>query len=103
MRRLAVALAVLAAVAVLAPRSVLAGTSPSLPSCPEDAVLIGHGQYAAGHWSKYSCVALDDVSPLQVNRAAPSLVVHAYVKVSPRLVLDTPAVRYANVIDRAEP
>ncbi len=103
MRRVALTLAVAALVALAAPRVVLAGSSPSLPACSEDAILVGHGQYASGHWSKYSCVALDDLSPLQVNRATPSLVVHAYTRVSPRLVLHTPAVRYPNVVDRAEP
>lgn len=36
-------------------------SEPSLPSCPEDAVLIGSGSFEHGRWSAYGCgPAVDD-------------------------------------------
>lgn len=32
----------------------LASNEP-LPTCPEDAVLIGHGQFDNGRWDSYHC------------------------------------------------
>lgn len=35
--------------------------SPTVPHCPEDATIIGFGDYDNGHWTHYGCgPALDD-------------------------------------------
>jgi hypothetical protein len=37
--------------------------APPLPACPEDAVLVGVGDFDAGRWTAYACgPALDDCS-----------------------------------------
>lgn len=52
MRLIAAALALLAA---------LLTAQPALPACPEDAMLVGVGQFEHGHWTSYVCgPAVDD-------------------------------------------
>lgn len=34
---------------------------PSMPSCPEDAAIVGSGDYANGYWTHYDCIAVDDL------------------------------------------
>jgi hypothetical protein len=42
--------------------SVIPASPPYIPACPEDAVLIGEGDFVAGRWSSYVCgPAADDL------------------------------------------
>lgn len=43
--------------------AIVTGASPALPSCPEDAVIVGVGSFDHGQWSTYQCgPARDDYS-----------------------------------------
>lgn len=54
----------LAIVALLAALTALTAATarPIIPACPEDAMLVGTGQFADGRWDAYVCgPAVDDV------------------------------------------
>ena len=43
---------------------ILAPVPPRMPQCPEDAVIVGNGEFDKGLWDWYSCgPALDDYLP----------------------------------------
>lgn len=39
------------------------GLEPSrvIPACEEDQVIVGFGDIAAGYWTRYECVAVDEI------------------------------------------
>ena len=42
---------------------------PVLPQCPEDAVIVGAGEFESGRWTAYECgPALDDFDPTAGRR-----------------------------------
>lgn len=57
-------LAILAAVVLLAILAVTVGPLRAIPSCAEDVVLVGAGDFEGGRWDRLECgPALDDLQP----------------------------------------
>ena len=49
--------------------SVALPQEPVIPQCPEDAVLVGVGEFESGRWAAYECgPAVDDYSPFAGRR-----------------------------------
>lgn len=46
---------VAAALALLFALGFMAGQADAIPTCPEDAVLVGVGDFESGRWDRYTC------------------------------------------------
>lgn len=55
MDRLAYVAAALALLFVVGFAAGHADATEAIPSCPEDAVLVGVGDFESGHWDAYTC------------------------------------------------
>ena len=41
--------------------AVIAGTPQSIPPCEEDQAVVGSGQFEDGYWTRYECIATDNL------------------------------------------
>ena len=64
MRRIILTIAATFAIATAGASSLMLTREDIIPKCPEDAVLIGTGNFEDGRWDRYTCgPAVDDFDP----------------------------------------